>query len=187
MWESSGSMLKKSPHEDVRDVINGLYKPIKSLWDGKILRLKPKNVYLFASSFGGPAAILNSSNPRVTKIVALSPVIDWRKISRTEPIEKLGKYLREGFGPAYRFKNKNLLKLKKGKFYNLAAQTKQIDGKKIFIIHAKDDKTVPYGPSVQFSKTTGSKLLLVKRGDHFSLSDLIHQRFGKKIQAFLKK
>jgi fermentation-respiration switch protein FrsA (DUF1100 family) len=187
MWESGGWMLQKSPHEDVRDVISGFYEPVKSLWDGKVYRLKPSAIYLFAASFGGPAAILNSSDTRITKVVAFSPVVDWRKVGRAEPVEKLGKYLREGFGPAYRFKDKDLLKLKNGKFYNPAARTKEIEGKKIFIIHAKDDKVVPYGPAVQFAKQTKSKLLLVKQGEHFSLSDFINQKFQKNIQTFLKE
>ena len=184
-WESSGQFLKISPHKDIIDVIDGLPKGFKDAWSGKIYKVRPSKLYLFGGSFGGPAAILASLNPRVTKVVAISPIIDWRVKSKTEPHEWFGKFLKNAFGESIRFAWKDWLKLKTGKFYNPMAVANKINGEKIFIIHAKDDETVNYKPVKKFAEKTNSQLLLLKSGGHLSLSTVMKPIFYKRIKKFL--
>ncbi|MCR4284376.1 MAG: prolyl oligopeptidase family serine peptidase [Parcubacteria group bacterium] len=186
-WESGGEFLKLSPHQDILDIIEQLPKGFRSAWDGKLFKVNPDKVYLFGSSFGGPAAILASGYPLVDKVVVFSPVIDWRSPSKVEPLDQLGRFVKTGFGEAYRFPIKNWNKLKNGKFYNPIAETKDIDGKKIFIIHAKDDEVVSYIPSKKFSEKTGCKLVLLKKGGHLSAKNFIKKSFYKKIRWFIKE
>ena len=149
-------------------------------------RVIPKELYVVGVSFGGPAAILAIRDPRVTKAIVFSPVIDWQVDSRVEPMDWLEKFTHEGFGEAYRFSHGDWLRLKKGKMYNPVRHTKEIDGKKLLIIHAKDDKIVPYRPTAQFVKKTGAKLITLKRGGHLSFSLLMKPRWQRVMRNFLR-
>lgn len=185
-WESGGRFLQKSPHQDILDVVGELPRGFKSLHDGKTYRIKPDKIFVIGSSFGGPAAILASRDKRVAKAVAFSPVIDWRAQDKTiEPIDWIAKFTRTAFGEGYRFSLKDWAKLKTGKFYNPAAEAAKIDGKKLMIIHAKDDKVVGWRPAQKFAKLTGTKLILLKRGGHLSSSNAMKPRFHKTIAKFL--
>ncbi len=188
-WESGGRLLKISPHRDILDVVDGLSKGFVSLWDGRRYRVKPEKIYLFAASFGGPAALLASEDRRVTKVVAFSPVVDWRSPikNKIERIENFGRFLGKAYGNAYRFDSRDIRKLKKGNFYNPVTSLKNIEGKKIFIIHAKDDDVVDWKPVKNFADLTSSKLLIERSGGHFGLTNFIDPKFYPKIRNFLKK
>lgn len=183
-WESGGTFLKISPDRDVLDVISGISKGFKSIWDDKRYKVKPSAIYLIGSSFGGPAAILASRDPRVTKAVAFSPVVDWRVESKIEKIDWMKKFTKAAFGNGYHFRDKDWNKLKSGTFYNPAYYTDEIDGRKVFIIHAKDDNVVGWCPVKKFAGATGAKLLLLRRGGHLSASNLMKPVFYKKIKKF---
>ena len=90
-WESGGQFLKISPHQDIIDVIDSLPKGFKDAWGGKIYKVRPSKICLFGGSFGGPAAILASLDKRVNKVIAVSPVVDWKAPSKT--------FLTLNFGP----------------------------------------------------------------------------------------
>ena len=186
-WESDGSFLKKSPHLDVIDLIDSFTFGFQDIWTSKLYRIKNPEVYLIGSSFGGAAAILASKNKQVKKVVALSPVIDWRIKSKTEPIEWLGKFTKKAFGNAYRFTSKDWNKLKTGFFFNPIAEIENLDKEKLYIIHAKDDDVVYSRPSEEFSKSLDSKFTLLKTGGHLSLSNLTIPSFWKPISKFIEK
>jgi pimeloyl-ACP methyl ester carboxylesterase len=165
-WESRGKLFARSPHEDVIDVIDGITTGFRDLWSGTRYKLLPKRLVLIGSSFGGCAAILASRDPRVTSVVAFSPVVDWRAKSKTEPMGKLARFIKEGFGEGYRVAKDGWKKLSRGTFYNPAAAAEEIDGKKLFIVHAKDDDIVSWRSVQRFAKKTGAKLKLLRRGGH---------------------
>ncbi len=186
-WESGGSFLRFSPEKDVLDIIDQLPKGFTEVFGHKKFRVKPDKLFVFGNSFGGPAAILVSRDPRVTKVVATSPVVDQRyHIKHGETHHWTYRFTKEGFGAAYRFTDKDWNKQKNGKFYNPMAYAKEIDGKKIFIIHAQDDKIVPSGPTRKFAKLIGAKLLLLKKGGHGSSGWLTRPALYKKIAKFLR-
>ena len=60
-------------------------------------------------------------------------------------------------------------------------------GKKIFIIHAKDDRTVLWKPVAEFAKQAGAQLFMLKRGGHMSSAILTRPRFYGKINKYFKK
>jgi len=184
-WESDGEFLKKSPHEDVIDIIDQLPKGFYSAWDGKEFKVHPSTIHLFGASFGGPAVILSSSHPKVSKVIALSPVIDWRYPSQEEPFGWFENFVKEAFGSAYRFPAKNWNKLKKGKFYNPISDLKKIDGDKIMIFHAKDDKIVSHVPLERFKEITGANVIMRKRGGHFGLTNLMEKKLYSQVKKFI--
>lgn len=186
-WESGGEFLKKSPHEDVLDVIDQLPKGFTSLWDKEKYKINPSSLYLIGGSFGGPAMLLASRDPRVDKAITFSPVVDWKTQAKSkgEPWNPFTKFVKEAFGNAYRFKMKDWNKLKRGGFYDPVAHTNEIPGEKIFIIHAKDDDVVHWRPVEKFAKKIGCKLSLLKKGGHLSASNIMKPSFYKRITRFL--
>jgi len=186
-WESTGRFLRVSPEKDILDIISQLPRGFRSFEDNKAYKVKPKVLYVIGSSFGGAAALLVSRDPRVTKVIAVSPVVDFTAKSKAEPLRWLQSYLRDAFGEGYRFSKRDWNKLKGGKFYNPMQKTHEIDGKKLFIIHARDDKSVSWGSVQKFSRKVGTKPLLLKRGGHLPSSILLKPRFYKKVRNFLKK
>ena len=74
-WESSGTFLAKDPTLDIKETIDALSKPLLSLYEVKKYSFPRKpRLYIFASSFGGPAAFFLSKDVRVEKVVTFSPV-----------------------------------------------------------------------------------------------------------------
>lgn len=195
-WESDGEFLKHSPEKDILDVIDELPKGLKDLWSGKKFQLPVTSsgykLFIFGGSFGGPAAILCSRDPRVTKAIAFAPVIDWEAPS-DEPMDRLGAFIPKGFGNAYRFSKKNWNRLSRNEFYSPIAEINPrlyasgIDGKKLLIFHAKDDASVPYSYTKKFSDKTGAKLITLRSGGHFGFNKSIEPKVYTAIKKFLAK
>ena len=184
-WESEGKMFASSPHLDVIKVIDGLSTGFFDLWSGKKFRIVSPKVFLIGSSFGGAAVILASLDKRVKKAVALSPVIDWRKEGEEEPLEFLAKFTAQAFGQGYRIDRRGWDKIKSGKFFNPIQVVSRIDGKKIKIIQARDDKVVPFLPAQQFARLSGCDLLLRRQGGHLGLSSIKKKRLLEEILRFI--
>lgn len=191
-WESDGKFMKQSPHLDIIDVIDGIHNNFVSLWDydiseAKPFKLQPSKIILIGSSFGGSAVILASKDKRVTKCVAISPVTDWTKPGKAEPLDLLEKFTSNAFGQGYRVAKGAWQKITKGKFYSPKNEAQNIDGSKVLIIHAKDDDVVPYYPSKKFAERTNSKLITLNKGGHLGSSLLLKPRFNKIFFNFISK
>lgn len=185
-WESGGSFLKKSPHLDIKDVMDGLPKGFVELWSGKAMKVAPSEIILMGGSFGGPAALLNSADPRVTKVVCFSPVVDWAAPFPVEPMDWLETFTRAAFGEAYRFDSKDWKKQGSGSFYNPVSHIKTIAAKKVYIIHAQDDDIVPPGPVKEFARTIGCKLTMLKEGGHGAMSMALDKSIVRRVNNFLR-
>lgn len=186
-WESDGSFLQKSPHQDILDIIDQLPKGFTNAFTKKKVKVKAEKIFLMGGSFGGPAIILASQDNRITKAVMRCPVVDWQDAGKDEPLDWLEEFVKTGFGNAYRFTHKNWLKLSSGRFYNPKAVQDKIDGKKLLIFHAKDDTIVTYRSIKKFANHTGSKLVVYKRGGHLPAKLLMKPSLVKRIDEFFKK
>lgn len=186
-WESEGTFLEHSPTEDVIDVLDELPKGLKSAWSGEVFHVKPSQIIISCASFGGPAGLLASSDPRVSKVLAFSPVVDWKIESPGEPFEHFATFIKEGFGNGYRMSEDGLYKLPKGNFYNPINHVNEIKGEKIFIVHALDDDITLPEPIIAFAERTNSKILTLKKGGHFGASKLYEWRMWWRVKRFLKK
>jgi dipeptidyl aminopeptidase/acylaminoacyl peptidase len=186
-WESDGEFLKRSPHEDVLDVISGLQQPITELAFSKQFKVSADEIFVLGGSFGGAAAILCSLDPRVKRAVANCPVVDWsiqQESERAETNKPYPQYLSEAFGNAYRMKAQNWNKLYDGKFFNPTYHSGEIDPSKILMFHAKDDPYVPWRSVERFANVTGAKLKLFSRGGHLK-TEFIVQKYWFSIEKFL--
>jgi len=188
-WESEGNFLEHSPTKDIEDVITDLVKrhSILDLATNEKKSVRVSAVHLFGGSFGGPAVLLNTRIPIVKKVIAFAPVLDWSVDGADEPFDFFVRFSCEAFGGAYRVKHiKDWQKLIKTDFYNPIAHTAKIDGKKVFIIHSKDDTNVPYEPVIPFAQKTGATYYLKPKGGHRSFAYMSHKFYWKKIGKFLQ-
>jgi len=186
-WESGGQFLRKSPHQDILDVLDELPGDLEDIAFGQCFRLRPDQVFVIGGSFGGAAAILMSLDSRVTRVVANCPVVDWSILDSAEKAEtsnpNYAEYIREAFGNAYRLSDANWNKLRKGTFYNPWHHRNEIDGTKVLLLHAKDDQNVPYERTREFAEITGSKLKTLRSGGHIS-TDYITRKYWREIRNF---
>ena len=186
-WESGGEFLEKSPHEDIIDILNELPANIEEIAFGQRFRLAPEQIFVIGGSFGGAASILLSLDPRVKRVVANCPVVDWSILGKAEKAEtskaNYAEYIRCAFGNAYRLSEANWQKLRAGDFYNPWHHRHAIDGSKVLIFHAKDDSNVPYERTRELSKVSGAQLKTLKRGGHLS-TDYITRRYWREIKRF---
>ena len=185
-WESDGVFLRRSPTEDVLDIIDQLPRGFNDILTKKTYRIRPSEIIIVANSFGGPAGILASLDPRVTNVICVSPVVDWLAPGKEEPLDWLEGFVHEAFGNGYRFGPREWKKLSSGTFYNPVYHIPEIDGSKLFIFHAKDDNVVGAREVVQFAHATGAKLKLFPRGDHLSSTTTVIKHW-KLIAPFLKR
>ncbi len=189
-WESDGVFLAKSPHLDVLDVITGLEKPIREASFGERFKLKSAEISVIGGSFGGTCAILCSLDPRVKRVVANCPVVDWSILKGSERAEtsnpSYAAYIREAFGNGYRLSDRNWRKLYSGTFYNPKHLMSEIDRTKILMFHAKDDPYVPWESVHSFAESTEVALKLLSRGGHLR-TEYVVQRYWPQIRRFLSK
>jgi hypothetical protein len=184
-WESDGEFLKKSPADDVDDVIVGIQKGFQDLWTGLTYYLDISEVVVVGASFGGPAAILATRNPLVTKAIAIAPVVDWSVATKEEPFPEFVRQIREGFLGAYRCPKKNFNKLLTKKFYNPVGWSDVLNGKKLFLIHARDDRSVPYLPTKKLATKIGATYIERAMGGHLGSSTGMEPQIWKKVKVFL--
>jgi len=167
-WESGGRFLDHDPTQDILDIIDELPNGFVSLYDNVRYQVDPRRVYVVGASFGGPAAILSTLDPRVTKAIAVCPVVDWsdEDMSPEEPMDWLGGFVRDAFGEAYRFSDEDWQRLSRGEFYNPISHIKKLDPSKLMIVQTLDDTIVAPHLAVQFARALGCELYSLKKGGH---------------------
>lgn len=188
-WESRGEFLARSPHEDILDVLDELPKELEEIAFGQRFRLAPDQIFVIGGSFGGASAILLSLDPRVKRVVANCPVVDWSILDKAEKAEtskaNYADYIRQAFGNAYRLSDANWRKLRSGTFYNPWHHRNEIDGSKVLMFHAKDDPNVPYERTRLFAELTGATLKSLMRGGHIS-TDYVVRKYWAQIKKFFE-
>ncbi|MGH9465778.1 MAG: alpha/beta hydrolase family protein [Terriglobales bacterium] len=187
-WESGGEFLRESPEMDLSTVLDELPRGLRDPAFGQFFRLTPKHVYVIGGSFGGTAALLAALDPRVDKVVANCPVVDWKALAAKPSKETSNPsyvaFLRDAFGCGYRLSARNWSKLSTGRFFNPAAHTGELDGAKILMFHAQDDPYIPWRGVERFARSTGARLRLLPTGGHIR-TELILHRYWRTISGFL--
>jgi len=188
-WESRGRFLEKSPTKDLSDIIDELPTRIREAAFGKTFALSPNTIFVIGGSFGGTAAILASLDPRVTKVIANCPVVDWSILPREQKKEtsnpSYAAYIREAFGNGYRLSEKNWGKLSGGAFFSPAHHVHELTVSKILMFHAKDDPYIPWRSVKRFASSSGIQLKLLTRGGHLS-TDYVVRKYWPQIRRFFE-
>lgn len=188
-WESGGEFLERSPHLDILDVIGGLATEFRELAFGRRFRVSVDELFVIGGSFGGTAAILCSLDPRVKRVVANCPVVDWAILPREQKKEtsnpSYAAYIRAAFGDGYRLSDKNWNKLRGGGFYSPLHHAEEVTASKVMMFHAQDDPYIPYRSVQKLARITGVRLKLLRRGGHLS-TELIVRKYWGQIGAFFR-
>jgi len=188
-WESGGRLLQKSPAKDLSDIIDELPKRIREAAFGKTFFLSPDDIYVIGGSFGGTAAILASLDPRVRKVIANCPVVNWNILPQEQEKEtsnpSYAAYIREAFGHGYRLPEKNWAKLSSGTFFNPAHHLHELKPAKIMIVHATDDPYIPWRSVERFAANSGIALKLLARGGHLR-TEFVIQKYWPQIKRFFE-
>jgi len=187
-WESGGQFLERSPHEDILDIVGELPRGFQELAFGRNFRCSPEKIFVIGGSFGGAAAILSSLDPRITKVIANCPVVDWSILRKEQKKETSNPsypaYIRAAFGNGYRLSAENWNKLHGGMFYNPAHRLKELTPSKILIFHAKDDPYIPWRVVDSFARRAGIRLKLFSRGGHLK-TEYVVRKYWPAIKQFL--
>ncbi len=176
-WESDGQFLQDPPEKDLSDIIDELSRGIRETAFGQKFKLLPQEIFVIGGSFGGAAALLASLDPRVKKVIANCPVVDWSILRNEQRKETSNKsyaaYIREAFGNGYRLTEKNWNKLHSGTFFNPAHRVNEFVASKAMMFHAKDDPFVPWRSVSKFARKTGIELRLLNRGGHLKTENVV--------------
>ena len=188
-WESGGQFLEKSPEQDLSDIIDELPKGLQEVAFGKRFALSPDAINVIGGSFGGAAAILSSLDPRVNKVIANCPVVNWNILSKEQKKETSNPsypaYVREAFGNGYRLSEQNWNKLRSGTFFNPEHRLRELAPAKIMMFHAKDDPFIPWRVVKSFASRSGIRLKLLARGGHLGTEYVVH-RYWTEIKKFFE-
>jgi dipeptidyl aminopeptidase/acylaminoacyl peptidase len=188
-WESGGQFLQKAPQQDLWDIIDELPHGVRELAFGKKFKLDPDEIFVIGGSFGGAAAILSSLDPRVNKVVANCPVVDWSILPEEQTKEtsnpSYAAYIREAFGNGYRLSDRNWNKLRSGTFYNPSHHIHELNSGKILMFHAKDDPYIPWRSVRDFAATAGIRLRLLPRGGHLKTERIVRV-YWPQIERFFR-
>jgi acetyl esterase/lipase len=164
-----------------------LPKGIRELAFGQQFRFLPDKIFVIGGSFGGAAAILSSLDPRITKVIANCPVVDWailrKELKKETSNPSYPAYIRAAFGNGYRLSAKNWNKLNDGIFYNPAHHLRELAPSKILMFHAKDDPFIPWKLVEGFAKRAGISLKLLSRGGHLK-TEYVVQKYWPQIKRF---
>jgi pimeloyl-ACP methyl ester carboxylesterase len=187
-WESGGEFLRYTPTKDITDIIDELFsgKEFKEFWGGIGFVCVPDELIVLGISFGGVAALTNSKDPRVDKVITLAGVIDIAAPSKTEPREFLDTFTRHAFGNGYRYTRAGFTRLFSKGFYNALHTLDGYVGSKILLIHCEDDDTVRFKEVKEFAQKTGASLVSFKKGGHGKGTKPLLPRTKRHIDAFLK-
>ena len=186
-WESGGQFLARSPHQDILDIVSELPKGFRELAFGRKFRCSPETIFVIGGSFGGAAAILSSLDPRITKVIANCPVVDWSILRKEQKKEtsnpSYAAYIRAAFGNGYRLSARNWNKLRGGIFYNPEYHLKDLTPCKVLMFHAKDDPYIPWKLVDSFARRASIKLNLLPRGGHLRTESVV-QKYWPQIKRF---
>ena len=186
-WESGGQLLERSPHQDILDVVSELPKGFQESAFGRKFCCSPDRIFVIGGSFGGTAAILCSLDPRITKVVANCPVVDWAILGKEQKKETSNPnypaYIRAAFGNGYRLSARNWNKLRGGVFYNPAHHLHSLTPSKILMFHAQDDPYIPWKIVDGFARRAGIRLTLLTRGGHLK-TDYVVRKYWRRLEKF---
>lgn len=183
-WESGGHFMAQEPTQDIVDVIESLAEPFQALPGGESYLIETPEIYVVGSSFGGAAALLVSSHPKVKKVLTISGVIDWSRPGKDEPLEWMfEEFMPQVFGAGYRMQSADdWKKIQETEFYNPIRQQDKIDASKVLMVHSKDDTVVPYASAEGLSNSLDIPLITLKGKGHAGSSQIMTWRVWRKVK-----
>jgi len=157
-WESEGIFLEKETGKDISDLAERLVKGL----DLEGINLTATQITLIATSFGASVALSIAKDKNIKRIIALSPVLDFRKFSN---LNSLKKFLQKMYPSVYRFTNITWDNLASGEAVPSSSSINRNLAPKIFLFGGKQDKEI-------------SSLKLISWGKRMCITTRIYDNLG---------
>jgi esterase/lipase len=175
-WESDGEFLNQNPVEDIGLLVELINSgEITELYNNKTFTFDIKKISVIGTSFGGSIALEAAGIENVNKVVALSPVVDYKKFNTLYPEEDLkhtGEFMDKAFSNGYRFSKENWQKMLDGLVIDPSLVMTDKNTKKIMVLQCEDDASVNYIPVAEFVKKYNLAYKQLATGGHFSFSKI---------------
>lgn len=186
-WESDGEFLKESPTRDVEDVLQLIKKgELVELFANKKFKIPNQPVHLLGSSFGASVALSFAGNKDISKIVALSAIVDFKKHNNENDEEDLilvGEFIKRAFGEGYRFKDNQWIKMVRGNIFNPPQKIDQKKANNILMVYDKSDSQVSCKKIEEYISNNKIKNVLVETDKgHLTFSKLPKETWDKIIK-----
>lgn len=198
-WGSGGQCNFENAVDTVLKTIKLLRKgAAKDIKSNHVVKWNAKEIILIGGSFGGSVALVaGAKSNHIKKIVAVSPVTDWRTHNKLnfkeEDLTQMWKIINGGLNNYWRARKPDYMKLMNGKLdLNPIDYIDVLKEKNTLFIHGINDKEVNYRRSENFNQKlkTGSgqhKIYLSKQKGHIVPRHLSQRQYYKKIIDFLSK
>lgn len=189
-WESDGEFLAEDPVIDIRDVVEVIKSNnIQELFNMNTFVFDIQHISVIGASLGGSVALSSIFIPEVQKVVALSPVVNFKTFNTSyheQDLKQIGEFMLRAFTNGYRFTRENWTRLLDGEIIHPVEVNTDEMREKIFIIQCKDDNTVNYIPVINFAEKMKVRYKLLLTGGHFSFSK-IKNELWQEIFEWIKK
>ena len=192
-WGSDGQCNFENAVDTVLKTIKLLRKgAAKDINSGHVVNWKAEEIILIGGSFGGSVALVaGAKSGFIKKIVAISPVTDWRTHKKSgfkeEDLAHVWKIIKEGLNNYWRARKQDYARLMKGELdLNPVDYIGILKEKNTFLIHGIYDKDVNYRRSENFHKQLrrGSgrhKIYLSRQKGHIVTRHLSEGQYYKKV------
>jgi len=165
-WESEGEFLAKNPVIEIESLIK---KIISGITLGERVFFS-KNIAVLGSSFGGAIALSLFQLPEIKKVIGLSPVIDFKKVTG---IETLSPFLKNFYPGAYRYSVRNWKKLIKGELISPKKNLERIrNPERYLILGGAKDEEINKDELIQIGKKFRIPVRTYENLGHLSLSKI---------------
>lgn len=162
-WESGGVFLNESPVKDIESVAIALRNGIVL---GKHVFVSG-DISLMGTSFGGSVALCSAKSIKAHKIVALSPVPDFKTLPG---LSSLRDFLQSMFTGAYRFNNNGWQALLAGELLNPSQALADVDANRILIIGGENDNQITPYILKTFATSHNIQCVIQSKTPHISFS-----------------
>lgn len=174
-WESGGEFLNESPVKDIEEIIKLIEKGfVVELYANKEFKIENKKIFLVGSSFGGAVA-LAASGCRIFKIVALSPIVDFKDYNSSgneQDLMWLEKFIKRAFGFGYRFKDENWERMARGLLFNPPQIIEKEKAKNILVVYDKLDSAIDYRKIKAYADRNNTESMATENIGHLSFSKI---------------
>lgn len=189
-WESGGTFANHSPVKDVENIINYITKnKLIELYSYKAFNIKKYKLFILGSSFGGTVALSLIKNKKISKIVSLSPIVNFKTHDNSEEQDLiwLGSFIQRAFFNAYRFSIKDWKKMMKGELFNPVQKLPADLAKKLMIFYDESDPVIDYRQIEEYISANNIKFFKVNGVGHLSFSKLSNKHLNFALDFFRNK
>lgn len=177
-WESGGEFLAKSPTEDIFTLVQHLKNgEVTELYGNKTFNTNyPIN--LIGTSFGGAVALSLLPRDDIHKVVAFSPIVDFKSHNskgNEQDLHQLKTFMQIAFGFAYRFSDQNWSEMLRGDLFNPPQEIRVGREKDVLIIYDTTDKDIDANKISKYVAKKNISTITTNLIGHLSFSKIPHE------------